>query len=63
MNQMHLLRRWARDNIAAQGSVELSEEERQALAKSINQGLAALDEFWETVAGRKLTDEEKGLVD
>jgi hypothetical protein len=61
MNQMHLLRRFAQDNAAGEGSLTLSEEERRNLATAITQGLRVMDQFWERATGRKLTDAEKGL--
>lgn len=62
MNRQQFLRRWARDNKDAKGALELSETDRQELAKSIEQGLGVIDQFWQIAAGRELTDEEKGLV-
>jgi hypothetical protein len=60
-NQMHFLRRFARDNRNAVTQLRLRGHERQELARAIDHALDALDGVWEAAAGRKLTDEEKGL--
>ena len=59
-NQMHMLRRFARSHRNGE-PIRLTPEDSEKLSEAILKALSALDTLWETIHGRKLTREEKGL--
>ena len=60
-NAMHMLRRFALAHRNGE-PIRLTPEDSEKLSEGILAALSSLDSFWETVNGRKLTDEEKGLM-
>lgn len=60
-NTMNMLRQFAMAHRNGE-PIRLTEEDSIKLSEAILAALSGLDSFWETTAGRKLTDEEKGLV-
>lgn len=60
-NTMHMLRQFAMAHRNGE-PVRLTPEDSERLSNAILAALSALDGLWETIDGRKLTDEEKGLV-
>lgn len=64
--QMQDLRQWARRNAGAEAPLVMSPEDTRALAEAIMKCLSIIDQFWETVSRRKLTEVEKygtGTID
>ncbi len=59
-NTMNMLRQFAMAHRNGE-PIRLTEEDSIKLSEAILAALSSLDGFWETVSGRKLTDEEKGL--
>ena len=59
INVQQVIRQWATDNLDAAGPVVLLEDQRQVLAAGILGSLSILDQIWEGVHGRALTEEEK----
>lgn len=60
-NTMNMLRQFAMAHRNGE-PIRLTEEDSIKLSEAILAALSSLDGFWETVSGRKLTDEEKGLT-
>lgn len=60
-NTMNMLRQFALAHRNGE-PIRLTEEDSIKLSEAILATLSSLDSFWETVNGRKLTDEEKGLA-
>lgn len=60
-NSMHMLRQFALAHRNGE-PIRLTEEDSIKVSEAILAALSSLDSFWEKAAGRKLTDEEKGLT-
>lgn len=59
-NRMHMLRQFAMAHRNGE-PIRLTAEDSIKVSEAILAALSSLDNFWETAAGRSLTDEEKGL--
>lgn len=57
-NKMQMLRRFAAAHKSGD-PINLTRKDSIELSEAILSALTCIDEFWETVAGRQLTDEEK----
>lgn len=62
LGQMQRLRRFALQHKEASEPVVLDTATARGIASAILAMLGVMDRIWETFAGRKLTDEEKGLT-
>lgn len=59
-NRMHMLRQFAMAHRNGE-PIRLTAEDSIKVSEAILAALSSLDNFWETAAGRSLTNEEKGL--
>jgi hypothetical protein len=59
---LHRLRQFAIQHKDAAEGTTLSADNLRVHASDVDEALQGLDSLWEAIAGRKLTDEEKGIV-